>query len=114
MLLPLAGRGRHWLGLSAVSSTGPPFRLHLGLIFGRLVLGAVRKSRLALHLQAGPRVRRGRGLDRFFGLFGSNGLPLQWLLLGRGLLTAPLASLGAFGRNPGGFAGTSGGRIFGF
>lgn len=115
VLLPLAGRGRRWLGLSAASSTGPPFRLHLGLVFGRLVLGAVRsKSRLALYLQAGPRVCRGRGLDRFFGLFGSNGLPLQWLLLGRGLLTAPLARLGDFGRDPGGFAWTFGGRIFGF
>lgn len=33
--------------------------------------------------------------------------------MGRGLLTAPLARMGAFGRHPGGFAGAFEGRLFG-
>lgn len=55
MLLLLTGGGHCWLGLFACCGPGPYFRLHLGLVFGSLVSGAVgKKSRLPFHLQAGP------------------------------------------------------------
>lgn len=130
MLPLLTGDGHRWLRLGhgclrhrhrdlrlrlpIAHSTRPAFRLHLGFVFGCLLLRAIGEgSCFTLHPRASLGLCLAGALGGFSGLFAANSLPRWGFLLSRGFRTAPLPRLGPLRGTPKSFAGALQGRVFG-